>query len=152
MMTLHSEAFEKEDRNSLSDLLTTIGIDVSKGLSYANNEWDFYVEMLNCFIEEYHSKYELLLQWKDRIHDGQDLKPFTILVHQLKGESKGIGCMDLGEKFYQLEMASKQNDTKTVLSYFDATLEAWSKLIISLESFLSQADSGSFSEALQESE
>ncbi len=40
----------------LTGQLSRMGIDVAKGLSYAGNDWSFYLEVLKCFTEEYDVK------------------------------------------------------------------------------------------------
>ena len=83
----------------LKEQLSHVGIDVSKGLSYAGDDWSFYLEVLKCFTDEYKDKRELLLTRKKNLSEDSHFDAFTNLTHQLKGEARGIGHMELGEKF-----------------------------------------------------
>ena len=116
--------------------LFSMGIDVSKGLSYAGDDWNFYLEILKCFIDEYDAKWELLHTRIKNLSEDNHFEAFTHLVHQLKGEARGIGHMELGEKFYQLELASKAHREDTIRELFDSTLDLWEQVVTSLENYL----------------
>ncbi len=113
-----------------------MGIDVAKGLSYASDDWSFYLEVLKCFIEEYEDKRDLLLTCKKNLSEDSHFETFTNLTHQLKGESRGIGHMELGEKFYQLEMASRAHQKDTIVALFQDTLDLWERVVTSLKTCL----------------
>ena len=120
----------------LTGQLSHMGIDVAKGLSYAGNDWSFYLEVLKCFTEEYDVKRDLLLTRRKNLSEGSQFDAFTNLAHQLKGESRGIGHMELGEKFYQLEMASRAHQKDTVMALFPNTLDLWEHVVTSLRTCL----------------
>ena len=120
----------------LKGQLSHMGIDVSKGLSYAGDDWSFYLEVLKCFIEEYDAKRDLLLTRKENLSEDSHFEAFTNLTHQLKGESRGIGHMELGEKFYQLEMASRTHQRDTITALFQDTLDLWERVVTSLKTCL----------------
>ena len=120
----------------LTGQLSRMGIDVAKGLSYAGNDWSFYLEVLKCFTEEYDVKRDLLLTRRKNLSEGSQFDAFTNLAHQLKGESRGIGHMELGEKFYQLEMASRAHRKDTLMALFPDTLDLWEHVVTSLRTCL----------------
>lgn len=120
----------------LTGQLSRMGIDVAKGLSYAGNDWSFYLEVLKCFTEEYDVKRDLLLTRRKNLSEGSQFDAFTNLAHQLKGESRGIGHMELGEKFYQLEMASRAHQKDTLMALFPDTLDLWEHVVTSLRTCL----------------
>ena len=120
----------------LTGQLSRMGIDVAKGLSYAGNDWSFYLEVLKCFTEEYDVKRDLLLTRRKTLSEGSQFDAFTNLAHQLKGESRGIGHMELGEKFYQLEMASRAHRKDTLMALFPDTLDLWEHVVTSLRTCL----------------
>ena len=120
----------------LKEQLSHVGIDVSKGLSYAGDDWSFYLEVLKCFTDEYKDKRELLLARKKNLSEDSHFDVFTNLTHQLKGESRGIGHMELGEKFYQLEMASRAHQKDTIAALFQDTLDLWERVVTSLKTCL----------------
>lgn len=120
----------------LAGQLSRMGIDVAKGLSYASDDWNFYLEVLKCFIEEYEDKRDLLLTRKKNLSEDSHFEAFTNLTHQLKGESRGIGHMELGEKFYQLEMASRAHQKDTITALFPDTLDLWEHVVTSLKTCL----------------
>lgn len=62
----------------LEEKLSGLGIDVSKGLSYAGNDWNFYLEILNCFMEEYDAKRELFYTYQKISLKTIILKPLPI--------------------------------------------------------------------------
>ena len=121
----------------LVEQLSGMGIDVSKGLSYAGNDWDFYLEILKCFIDEYDTKWQLLRTSRKNLSQDNHFDAFTHLAHQLKGEARGIGHMELGEKFYQLELASKARREDKITVFFDSTLDLWERVVTSLTNYLS---------------
>ena len=120
----------------LAGQLSRMGIDVAKGLSYASDDWNFYLEVLKCFIDEYEDKRDLLLTRKKNLSEDSHFEAFTNLTHQLKGESRGIGHMELGEKFYQLEMASRAHQKDTITALFPDTLDLWERVVTSLKTCL----------------
>ena len=120
----------------LKEQLSHVGIDVSKGLSYAGDDWSFYLEVLKCFTDEYKDKRELLLTRKKNLSEDSHFDVFTNLTHQLKGESRGIGHMELGEKFYQLETASRAHRKDTITTLFQDTLDLWEHVVTSLKTCL----------------
>ena len=120
----------------LKEQLSRMGIDVAKGLSYASDDWSFYLEVLKCFIEEYEDKRDLLLTCKKNLSEDSHFDVFTNLTHQLKGESRGIGHMELGEKFYQLETASRAHRKDTITTLFQDTLDLWEHVVTSLKTCL----------------
>ena len=120
----------------LEEQLSGLGIDVSKGLSYAGNDWNFYLEILNCFIEEYDAKRELFHTYQKNLSEDTSFEAFTHLMHQLKGEARGIGHAELGEKFYQLELASKAHREDMIKALLDATLDLWEQVVTSLKNYL----------------
>ena len=122
--------------NLLVEQLSGMGIDVAKGLSYAGDDWKFYLEILKCFIDEYDAKWQLMLTGKKNLSKDHHFEAFTHLAHQLKGEARGIGHMELGEKFYQLELASKAHREDTITDLFDSTLDLWERVAISLKNYL----------------
>jgi len=121
---------------SLKEQLSHVGIDVSKGLSYAGDDWSFYLEVLKCFTDEYKDKRELLLTRKKNLSEDSHFDAFTNLTHQLKGEARGIGHMELGEKFYQLETASRAHRKDTITTLFQDTLDLWEHVVTSLKTCL----------------
>lgn len=141
-----SEILSRDKIRLLSDQLLRIGIDVSKGLSYANNEWPFYLEILECFVEEYNSKRKQLLQYAEQLSADHGFEHFMNLAHQLKGESRGIGDMELGDKFYHLEAVSRMHDKTALINNLNSTLELWAQTVTALRIYLTPIASGSPSE------
>lgn len=120
----------------LEEQLSGLGIDVSKGLSYAGNDWNFYLEILNCFMEEYDAKRELFYTYQKNLSEDNSFEAFTHLMHQLKGEARGIGHARLGEQFYQLELASKAHKEDMIKVLSDSTLDLWEQVVMSLKKYL----------------
>ena len=91
---------------------------------------------MNCFIEEYDAKRELFYTYQKHLSEDNPFEAFSHLAHQLKGEARGIGHAGLGEKFYQLELASKEHKEDMIKVLSDSTLDLWEQVVISLKKYL----------------
>lgn len=127
----NQENSEKQNNDSqeIEKLLEKARIDVIKGLSYANNKWDFYIEILRCFVQEFETKKRILSNW-----DEDHLIDFINVSHQLKGELRGIGASDLGEVFFKLEMAGKERSVEKIHALLPKAIIQLDELIEQLKS------------------
>ena len=130
------DSVSEKGKDLLEEQLSDLGIDVLKGLSYAGDDRNFYLEILECFIDEYDAKVELLHTYQKNISEDNHFEAFSHLAHQLKGEARGIGHTELGEKFYQLELASKEHREDRIKVLLDSTLDLWEQVVTSLKIFL----------------
>ena len=113
--------------------LEQCGIQVDKGLHYADDDAVFYLELLMMFIEDREKKQKQLeTVWEDianRTEDRIEWEKWVVTCHSLKGEARGIGASELGEYFYQLEMAGREKDTGKIKENYSAAMKEWEKVV-----------------------
>ncbi len=113
---------------SSGDMKSTLaagGIDIETGLNYCSGSEDFYVFLLESYLEEYPEKMGDI----KRFYADQDWENYRIVVHSVKSTSKMIGAMDLSEQSLALEMASKDADADFIFAHHDALVEDFNKVI-----------------------
>ena len=99
------------------------GVDVEKGIE---NTMDFetYDELLidfcNTFAEEVNKFNNFKL--------AGDMVNYEIIVHALKSNCRTLGFMNMGEMFYQHELASKQNDINYVNVHYNELINEVNKV------------------------
>ena len=97
------------------------GVDIEAGLRNCNNCMDVYLEVLDSFMEDVHSKVQELkplakrtfIQWNEA-----DLHLLSRVVHAIKGVSAIIGARILLKKTIDLETAIKTGCTDTIAKDF----------------------------------
>ena len=104
-------------------------IEVREGLAYANGDYKFYTELLKIFAGEYEEKHLELQEALKALETSASYRSFTRLVHDLKGEARGIGAFMLGELFYSLEQAGKQEEKDSILLQMPETIEKYEKVV-----------------------
>lgn len=85
-------------------------LNVADGLEYSMNNKDFYVGILDTYVEE---TTESIGKMDECIETG-DLKLYATLVHAIKSSSRLIGANPLGEDAYALELKAKEDDIEFV--------------------------------------
>ncbi|MBQ7677647.1 MAG: HAMP domain-containing histidine kinase [Lachnospiraceae bacterium] len=84
------------------------GLNCGEGLSYCQDDWDFYLEVLAEYAKGYDKKVEEL---RDAFSQ-EDWKLYCIKVHAIKSTSKIIGAEDLSIKAQKLEKAASGADVR----------------------------------------
>lgn len=84
--------------------LKAIGFDVESGLKFCGGDEEFYMEMLQDYLDEAEEKTPLM---SDYVGNGQ-WHEFEIEIHAIKSMSKTIGAGDMYEKALALEMLAKE--------------------------------------------
>ena len=99
------------------------GVDVDKGIE---NTMDFetYNEILLDFCNTFPEDVNKFNQFKV----AGDMVNYEIIVHALKSNCRTLGFMDMGEMFYQHELASKQNDINYVNEHYDELINEVKKV------------------------
>ena len=99
---------------SKRNFLIQNGVDVDKGIE---NTMDFetYNEILLDFCDSFPEEVNKFNQFKA----AGDMVNYEIIVHALKSNCRTLGFMNMGEMFYQHELASKQNDINYVNQHYD---------------------------------
>ena len=110
---------ENEKRN----FLIQNGVDVDKGIE---NTMDFetYDEILLDFCNTFPVDVNKFNEFKA----AGDLVNYEIIVHALKSNCRTLGFTEMGEMFYQHELASKQNDMNYVNEHYEELINAVKKV------------------------
>jgi HPt (histidine-containing phosphotransfer) domain-containing protein len=90
------------------------GVDVEKGIE---NTMDFetYNELLIDFCDTFVEEVNKFNAFKL----AGDMFNYEIIVHALKSNCRTLGFMNMGEMFYQHELASKQGDINYVNEHYN---------------------------------
>lgn len=115
--------------------LKQVGVDTDTGLLYCQGDEEFYISMLESFVEESADKKRDL----DKFLKDEDLKNYAITVHSVKSTSKMIGIMELSDKAKALEEAAKNDDMDTVSNGMDDLMNEYDIVITNLENVLSDS-------------
>ena len=90
------------------------GVDVDKGIE---NTMDFetYNEILLDFCNTFPQDVNKFNEFKA----ANDMVNYEIIVHALKSNCRTLGFMNMGEMFYQHELAAKQNNIDYVNQHYN---------------------------------
>lgn len=113
--------------------LRAVGVDTETGLLYCQGDEEFYISMLESFIQESADKKKDLKQF----FEAGDLKNYAITVHAVKSTSKMIGIMELSDKAKSLEEAAKNDDLDSVNNGMDDLMSEYDSVITNLKNVLS---------------
>ncbi len=110
--------------------LAAIGVDVSKGLYYSQNDRQFYIDLLTQYAKESAAKKSII---SSALEDN-DLASYAIQAHSIKSTSKMIGAMQLSESARLLEEAGKKNDREFIDANNGAMLVMYDRVLDILSS------------------
>ncbi len=102
-------------------------LDTKTGLSYCDNDWEFYLEMLQSYVEE--SKREDL----QKDYEKKDTENYRILIHALKSTSLTIGAVELSDRAKELEQAAKEGDIAFIEAHHSECMEQYEKILAQIE-------------------
>ena len=106
------------------------GLDVKTGLTYCMNEEDFYIEMLQEFLQaDKASKLKHFLA-------EEDWDNYRTTVHALKSTSLTIGAAHLSGEAKALEMAAKEGNMDYIRSHHDGVMDEYKELTDHLKEIL----------------
>lgn len=108
--------------------LETVGVDTQKGLLYSNNDAELYQQLLLMYIEDYEKKLENLEQAMKEFPTDHG-KSLVRQAHGRKGENFGIGARQLGEIFYGMEKAGKEEKFETVEQLWQHAQPLWKQIV-----------------------
>ena len=96
------------------EFLIQNGVDVEKGIE---NTMDFetYNEILLDFCNTFPQDVNKFNEFKA----ANDMVNYEIIVHALKSNCRTLGFMNMGEMFYQHELAAKQNNIDYVNQHYN---------------------------------
>ncbi len=106
------------------------GLDVKTGLTYCMNEEDFYIEMLQEFLQA-----DKASQLKHFLAE-EDWDNYRTTVHALKSTSLTIGAAHLSGEAKALEMAAKEGNKDYIRSHHDGVMDEYKELTDHLKEIL----------------
>ena len=107
----------KDDNDPIYDIE---GIDVQAGIKNAGS-----LDMLKQIMGDYYKVIDIKANKIKQCLDDGLIKDYTIEVHGLKSTSRIIGAMDLGEKFYELEMLGKEEKIDEIMAKNSGVLDEY---------------------------
>jgi CheY-like chemotaxis protein len=117
------------DRRSLS--MKIRGLDLEKGLERFGGDGESYLQVLTSYAV---NTQPLLESIKDVNRD--KLADYAIIVHGIKGSSRGICAGAVGDKAQALETAAKDGDFDFVSAHNHAFIKETEKLVADIEDLL----------------
>ncbi|MCR5088328.1 MAG: response regulator [Oscillospiraceae bacterium] len=142
------EEAESSPATELPDFIH--GVDMHRSLETYGGSVEIYHNILKTYCSDIREKEETLPAFFER----RDTENFTIQVHALKSASRSVGAFDLGEDAYQLELAGKAGDWKTIETLFPPFRQALHQMVVNVGSYAERylkdekETGGSFSETL----
>ena len=106
------------------------GLDVKTGLTYCMNEEEFYIEMLQEFLQA-----DKASQLKHFLAE-EDWDNYRTTVHALKSTSLTIGAAHLSGEAKALEMAAKEGNMDYIWSHHDGVMDEYKELTDHLKEIL----------------
>ena len=119
-----------EGEEPLQRLEQLEGLDVKTGLTYCMNEEDFYIEMLQEFLQA-----DKASQLKHFLAE-EDWDNYRTTVHALKSTSLTIGAAHLSGEAKALEMAAKEGNMDYIRSHHDGVMDEYKELTDHLKEIL----------------
>ena len=119
-----------EGAEPLQRLEQLAGLDVKTGLTYCMNEEDFYIEMLQEFLQA-----DKASQLKHFLAE-EDWDNYRTTVHALKSTSLTIGAAHLSGEAKALEMAAKEGNMDYIRSHHDGVMDEYKELTDHLKEIL----------------
>lgn len=106
------------------NILIENGVDVKKSLELFG-DMETYDQMLEEFLGEVDTKISNSRKYKDM----SDWANYAIVVHSLKSDCRYFGMNDLGEMYYQHELAGKRNDGLFIRENYGALMEETTRML-----------------------
>jgi CheY-like chemotaxis protein len=119
------------------------GVNLAEGLARFGGDEQAYLDVLRSYAK---NTPELIS--KARALSRDTLAEYAITVHGLKGASRNIGALSLGDKAEELEKAAKAGDYGFAAQYNDGFLEKAGKAVSGIEGLLADIDAADRRERL----
>lgn len=130
------------EKQTLSGILRSAGIDAGTGLKYCSGSEEFYLEMIQMYCSQYREKRDDI----DLLYNGQNWDDYTIKVHALKSTSRTIGAIELSELAEDLEHAGKRKDTSFITGHHAELLHMYDSVCERLKEILLKEEQTDVSE------
>lgn len=105
----------------LDNLLRQAHISITEGYHFAGNSMGQFHWMLMLFAESFHEKYRRLAG----LYERQEKETYTIEVHALKSNAKGIGAGPLYQLAWEHEQQSRADNWSYVQEHWEELCEEW---------------------------
>ena len=105
--------------------LEGLGIDIKKGLVFCGDDMDFYIEILNDYVNESSKRKSEL----DEQFESGNITEFQVKIHSLKSSLKTIGAMTFSEKALELENAAKDGDVEFIKENYPPVIAEYTELV-----------------------
>lgn len=106
------------------------GIYVKKGMAYAKDDMEIYLELVGMFIKE-DGKRDAMQQFIAK----QNMKDYAVWVHGLKGNARMLGADKLADMAYEHEMKSKAGDGGYVDAHWEELCGVWENTLTGFRKF-----------------
>lgn len=111
-------------------------IDTEKALEFFDGDYEQYISTIRIFVEDYEKRIEKL----GIAMEEENLNDYAILVHGLKGNSRTLGAMQLGELAFEEEKAAKAGDVKFLQEHQYELGKEWKLVMDGFTNLLSDTD------------
>ena len=115
---------EGQESGKIIREMQNLGLDTEKGMTFCGGDEEFYVEVLQDFLNMHQHKAKEL----QTDYEQGDWKGYRILIHSLKSSSKTIGALEVSDMAKELEMAADQEDTSYLENNHGAFVKAYDEL------------------------
>ena len=108
------------------------------GMRYADADEAFYRRLLELFAGEQEKQNKRLTSILQQLIEQEKMsqpeteglwKQWVSACHGMKGEARGIGAAELGEKFYSLELAGREQDIARIEKEYSDMDSEWRRVV-----------------------
>ena len=133
----YDETYENRNETLQEVFDNTIiqGLDIASGIERFNKDEESYLDVIRSYAE--HTGYSLD---KIRTVDRSELLDYSIIVHGIKGSSRGICAEPVGELAEKLEKAAKADDYDFVIANNEEFIKQTRSLINSISILIDKID------------
>lgn len=114
--------------NNKEELLTSVGLDLKKAYEFFM-DIDTLIPQLKEYLTESVENKSIM----EKSYNKKDDINYEIVVHKLKSESRMLGLTDLGEMFYNHELAAKRKDWDYINKEYTSLISEYDKVLNVLE-------------------
>lgn len=124
--------------NSWLQILEHAGMNTEDGIRYADADEAFYRRLLELFAGEQEKQNKRLTSILQQLIEQEKMsqpeteglwKQWVSACHGMKGEARGIGAAELGEKFYSLELAGREQDIARIEKEYSDMDSEWRRVV-----------------------
>lgn len=96
------------------------GIDIYMGLRYADDSFEFYLQLITVFLEEFEEKKR---KAEETAFSAKD--EYAVLVHGLKNNARALGASGLADLAWEHEKAAKAGEKTYIKENLPIMLSLW---------------------------